>query len=112
MLAGVGTHQTTCPPHAHQLNGVAERAIRSIMEQIRVNLVASNFPISFWTYAAQHGVDVLNRTTAPPDNDLTSFEVMHGEQPKVMGVESWFHEETTWQAVVANSLPSSWRPSP
>ena len=86
MLAGVGTHQTTCPPHVHQLNGVAERAIRSIMEQIRVNLVASNFPISFWAYAAQHGVDVLNRTTGPPDNDLTSFEVMHGEQPKVMGL--------------------------
>eukprot|EP00965_Chrysotila_dentata_P019781 656204-Pleurochrysis_carterae.AAC.1 len=25
-------HSTTCPPHVHELNGVAERAIRSIME--------------------------------------------------------------------------------
>ena len=29
---------------------------------------------------------MLNRTTGPPDSDLTSFEVMRGEQPKVMGI--------------------------
>ena len=27
--------QTTCPPHVHSLNGVAERAIRSIVENAR-----------------------------------------------------------------------------
>ena len=32
--------QTTCPPHVHQLNGVAERAIRSIMEQTRAHFPA------------------------------------------------------------------------
>eukprot|EP00965_Chrysotila_dentata_P003950 128561-Pleurochrysis_carterae.AAC.1 len=31
-LASSGVHGTTCPPHVHQLNGAAERAIRSIME--------------------------------------------------------------------------------
>ena len=56
------------------------------MEPARVNLVASNLPVAFWAYAAQHTVDVLNRTTGPPDSDLTSFEVMRGEQPKVMGI--------------------------
>ena len=49
------------PAHVHQLNGVAERPIRSIMEQVRVNLVASNLSIFFWAFAAQHSVDVLNR---------------------------------------------------
>ena len=35
----------------------------------------------------QHAVDVLNRTTGPPDSaHLTSFEVMRGEQPRVMGI--------------------------
>eukprot|EP00965_Chrysotila_dentata_P046274 1538215-Pleurochrysis_carterae.AAC.1 len=34
-LATHGLHNTTCPPHVHQLNGVAERAIRSIMELTR-----------------------------------------------------------------------------
>ena len=32
LLADEGVTQTTCPPHVHQLNGVAERAIRSMME--------------------------------------------------------------------------------
>ena len=32
---------STCPPHVHSLNGVAERAIRSIMELVGSNLVAS-----------------------------------------------------------------------
>ena len=39
--------QSLCPPHVHQLNGVAERAIRSIMENVRANLVMSNSPIGF-----------------------------------------------------------------
>ena len=30
-----------------------------MMEQVCVNLVASNLPVSFWAYAAQHAVDVL-----------------------------------------------------
>ena len=30
--------QTTCPPHIHSLNGVAERAIRSIVENARALL--------------------------------------------------------------------------
>ena len=29
---------------------------------------------------------MLNRTAGPPDNDITSFEVMSGEQPKIMGI--------------------------
>ena len=38
--------QTTCPPHVHSLNGVAERAIRSIMENARAHMVSSSCPKS------------------------------------------------------------------
>eukprot|EP00965_Chrysotila_dentata_P163087 5386244-Pleurochrysis_carterae.AAC.1 len=51
LLASDGVHTSTCPPHVHQLNGVAEMAIRSIMDLARANLVASNAPTAFWTYA-------------------------------------------------------------
>ena len=73
MLTDKGIHQTTFLPHVHQLNSVAERAIRSVLEQVRVNLVASNLPISFWAYAANHAADVCS--TAPrahaPDSDIS-----------------------------------------
>ena len=86
MLTDKGIHQTTCPPHVHQLNSVSERAICSMIEQVRVNLVVSNLPVSFWVYAAQHPIDVLSRTTCPPNSDLSSFEVMRGERPKIIGI--------------------------
>jgi len=38
--------RTTCPPHVHQLNGVAERSIRSIMEVVRSTREASKCPIT------------------------------------------------------------------
>ena len=39
---------TRCPAHVHQLNGVAERGIRTIMENVRANKVASQAPLGFW----------------------------------------------------------------
>ena len=58
--------QTTCPPHVHQLNGVAERSIRSIMELVRATRVASAAPIGFWPHLVEHAVDVLNRGSQAP----------------------------------------------
>ena len=33
--------QTRCPAYVHQLNGVAERSIRTVLENVRANIVAS-----------------------------------------------------------------------
>ena len=78
--------QTLCPPHVHQLNGTAERAIRSIMQQVRSNLVASGAPITFWPYAALHAVDVLNRVRCPPGSDKSCYEMLTGEKPAIMDI--------------------------
>eukprot|EP00965_Chrysotila_dentata_P155099 5125205-Pleurochrysis_carterae.AAC.1 len=43
-----GVNSTTCPPHVHQLNGAAERAIRSIMNLTRAPMVTSGALHSFW----------------------------------------------------------------
>eukprot|EP00966_Prymnesium_polylepis_P117019 2704120-Prymnesium_polylepis.1 len=53
---------TTSPPHVHQLNGVAERSIRSVAELARSYLVAGSIPVKFWPFAFDMAVDVLNRT--------------------------------------------------
>eukprot|EP00965_Chrysotila_dentata_P104152 3439380-Pleurochrysis_carterae.AAC.2 len=78
-LADSGVHTSTCPPHVHELNGVAERAVRSIMELSRSSLVAASAPITYWDFAVEHAVDVLNRTSTPPGSSQTSFELVTGE---------------------------------
>ena len=84
--------RTTCPPHVHQLNGVAERGIRSVMELVRATREASQCPTSFWPHLAEHAVDVLNRTTGPPrhgdspDAPKSCFEHLTGQAPKVLSI--------------------------
>ena len=61
-----GIHHTTCPPHVHELNGVAERAIRSIMDSARAFLQASGAPESFWTVSTApqaHQIPICPRTS-------------------------------------------------
>ena len=77
---------STCPPHVHQLNGVAERAIRTIMENTRSHMVASGAPIGFWPYAIEHAVDIINRATGPPGSKLSAFETLIGIKPKLLPI--------------------------
>ena len=56
---------TTCPPHVHQLNGVAERSILSIMSLARSYLSSSKVEVGHWPHALEMAVDVLNRTSGP-----------------------------------------------
>ena len=78
--------RTRCPAHVHQLNGVAERAIRSIMENVRANISASKCPIGYWPYLVDHAVDCLNRTTGPPESSISSYEVLTGVKPKLLPI--------------------------
>ena len=67
-------HQSTSPPHAHQLNGVSERGIRTVMSLARSYLVAGHVSVGYWNYAVASAVDVLNRTTGPTEAaDTTGF---------------------------------------
>ena len=77
---------TTCPPHVHSLNGIAERAIRSVVENMRSNLQASNMPVRFWNYAADHAVDVLNRVHGPPRSSRSAYRLVTGKKPRVLGI--------------------------
>eukprot|EP00965_Chrysotila_dentata_P018914 630373-Pleurochrysis_carterae.AAC.1 len=85
-LSDAGVHTSTCPPHVHELNGVAERAIRSVMELARASLVAASAPISYWDFAVLHAVDVLNRTSTPPGGTQTSYELVTGDKPSILAI--------------------------
>ena len=88
MLTDKGIHQTIYPPHVHQLNGVADRARHPLRDGAGSGKPGREQPPRLlWAYAAaNHAADVLNRTAGPPDSDITSYEVMTDEQPKVMGI--------------------------
>ena len=79
--------QSTCPPYVHSLNGVAERAIRTIVENARAHMVASNCPLGFWPHAFEHAVDVLNRCTGPTGGQSSSFELLEGTKPKLLPIQ-------------------------
>ena len=53
-LADLSVHKTESPAEIHALNGVAERAIKSIFAHVRSDLEASGAPKSFWPYAVAH----------------------------------------------------------
>eukprot|EP00965_Chrysotila_dentata_P175599 5796922-Pleurochrysis_carterae.AAC.2 len=55
------------------------------MELARSSLVAASAPIAFWDFAVMHAVDVLNCTTTPPNTAQTSYELVTGDKPKVLG---------------------------
>eukprot|EP00965_Chrysotila_dentata_P211247 6186361-Pleurochrysis_carterae.AAC.2 len=49
------------------------------MELTRSNLTAAAAPASFWDYAAEHAVDVLNRTSGPPGAQSSSYQLLTAE---------------------------------
>ena len=48
LMDAESVEHTTSPPHVHQLNGVAERAIRSVSELARSYLVSGQVPVKFY----------------------------------------------------------------
>lgn len=88
LLDSEGVDHITSPPYVHQLNGVAERSIRSTFSLVRSYLVASQLSPAFWTFAAEMAIDVLNRTTVPPQapNEKSSYEMLTCQPSKVLNV--------------------------
>lgn len=42
------------PPHSPQLNGIAERANRTLCDWLRCSLIGADLPKSFWADALRH----------------------------------------------------------
>jgi len=84
------------PARSPQLNGIAERSVRSCKDAIRTLLAASRVPWRFWTYAASHATFLWNRTTICKRTGVTPYESLYGKPPSakhwgIFGCNAWLH---------------------
>jgi hypothetical protein len=78
--AGI-THQLPAP-YAHQQNGKAERAIRTVEGRLFAMLEAADLPVTLWGEAALTACYLWNRSetsTLPPG--VTPYEMLNGRKP-------------------------------
>ncbi|KAH9410495.1 hypothetical protein TYRP_023586, partial [Tyrophagus putrescentiae] len=67
--------------HNHQQNKVAERAIQSIRNIARTNLINSNAPERFWAEVVRIAAHQYNVVPHSTDTKSTPFERMFGRKP-------------------------------
>lgn len=81
-LARAGITQQVTPPYTPQLNGVAERANRTIVETARSQMYGRKVPLELWGLAMQCAAYVKNRTVSSVSN-VTPFELWFKKRPDI-----------------------------
>ncbi|KAG3230072.1 hypothetical protein PI124_g24829 [Phytophthora idaei] len=71
-----GIEQQTTVPYAHQTNGTAERAIRTIVTIGRSMLHHAKLDKCFWAEAAMTAIYVKNRLPSPKIEHKSPFEIV------------------------------------
>lgn len=79
-----GIRQTMGPPHTPQLNGVAERYNRTLLDRLKPSMKGSPLHQEFWSDALEYAVWTTNRSpTRTNDGFKTPYEVYYGELPSM-----------------------------
>ncbi|RVW45213.1 Retrovirus-related Pol polyprotein from transposon TNT 1-94 [Vitis vinifera] len=75
-------------PRTHQQNGVAERRNRTLLDMMRSMMSYSSLPTSFWGYALQTTVYILNIV---PSKSIpnTPLELWNGRKPSLRHIRIW-----------------------
>ncbi|KAM1354495.1 hypothetical protein PS2_028626 [Malus domestica] len=76
------THHMSCP-HTPEQNGLAERKHRHIIETSITLLQQAKLPPSFWSFACQTSVYLINRMPTQTLHHKSPFEVLFGYVPEV-----------------------------
>jgi len=71
------------PAETQELNGVAERSVRTVKDIARTSLVHAGLQTRFWAYAAEHSTYVSNRLEIAATTGMTPFEAMYQRKPSV-----------------------------
>ena len=68
------------PPYTPQHNGVSERRNRTLLDMVRSMMSLTDLPKSFWGYALETAVYVLNRVPSK-SVDVTPYEIWCNKKP-------------------------------
>ena len=79
-----GINHEVVPPYTPQLNGMAERLNRTLVEKIRCLLISSGLNFSFWADAMNYACYIYNRTPHSALEFKTPWEVFHDTHFEVM----------------------------
>ena len=79
------------PPRTPQLNGVAERRNRTLLDMVRSMMSRVSLPISFWGYALETAAHILNLV---PTKKVTKtpHEMWTGKVPNLDHIKIWGYE--------------------
>ena len=83
---GIVQHLTS--PYTPQQNGVSERRNRTLMDMVRSMFNLTTLPLSFWDYALESAVRILNMVPTKKV-DKTPYEVWHGKTPNLSYLKVW-----------------------
>jgi Integrase core domain. len=118
---GISYHFTV--PHTPELNGVAERMNRTIIERARAMIHSVELGKEFWGEAVLTAMKLINISpTKALKVDKTPFEMWHGRKPtlkylKVFGSTVYVHNKTrkskfdekSWKGILVGYEPNGYK---
>ncbi|KAL4590404.1 hypothetical protein LXL04_003333 [Taraxacum kok-saghyz] len=87
-LRDCGIVSQLTPPRTPQLNEVAERRNRTLLDMFRSMMSRASLPITFWGYALETVAHILNRVPTKKVSK-TPFEMWSGKAPSLKHIKIW-----------------------
>jgi hypothetical protein len=82
-LTGLGIKHTTSAAYTPEHNGIAERALQTIVSMARCLLIASGLPLRFWAEAVRMAIIVYNMVPGAANNHVAPQYVWNKSIPDV-----------------------------